>query len=402
MPEFLDLIETFNAQDASLERLYGGEGRRVGRGRSQSPKYKRALAEATRLYTDVLSGRVRSWRLQEAMTTSDFSFLFADIIDRQMLGAYAEYPVQWQQVARRGTVRDFRTVRRYTLDGGEAVLSEVKQQEEYTAAALADAKYEYQVKKYGRRLPISWETLINDDLDALRDLPGRLGRGARRSEEKFWTALYAASGGPNSTFFSSGNKNLLTVADVQAVQGASSFTTTALCIEALQAAFAKLSKQVDTDGNPIYIEMVNLVVPPALEVIANNILNAIEIFAAGGGGNGNGNNQLRVANWMQNRVKPVVNPWLPIVDTTTGNSAWYLFASPGTGRPAMEVGFLQGHETPEMFQKAPNSIRVGGGAVSPEDGDFDTDSTDNKVRHVFGGTLMDSKMALAANGTNSP
>lgn len=401
MPEFLDLIETYRAQDASMERLYGGEGRRV-RGRRHDPKYTRALAEATRLYADVLSGRAPTWRLQEAMSTSDFNYLFADIIDRQMLGAYAEYPVMWSTIARRGTVRDFRTVRRYTLDGGEAVLGAVKELEEYPAASLIDGKYEYNVKKYGRRLPFSWETFINDDLDALRDMPGRLARGARRSEERFATALYASSGGPNSTFFASGNANKLTVADVQAVQGASSFTTTALTVEALQAGFTKLSKQTDPDGNPIYIDMVYLVVPPALEVVANNIIHATEILAATGGGPGTGNNQLRVANWMQNRVKPVVNPWLPIIDTTTGNTAWYLFADPGVGRPAMEVGFLSGHETPELFTKTPNAVRVGGGAVAPEDGDFDTDSVEHKVRHVFGGTLMDPKSALAATGTSSP
>src|SRR5690606_31823590 len=261
--------------------------------------------------------------------------------------------------------------------------------------------YQYAVKKYGRRLPITWEALVNDDLDALADLPNRLANAARFSEERFATSLYASSTGPNASFFSSGNKNKLTVSDVQAVGGAG-FTTTALNVTSLQAAFTLLASQTDVDGNPIFVDRVYLVVPPALDVTASNIINATEILAATGGGDGTGNDQLRTANWMRNRITKVVNPWLPVIDTTTGNSAWYLFADPNVGRPAMEIGFLVGHEAPELFQKSPNAVRVGGGTVNPRDGDFDTDSIDTKVRHVFGGTLMDPKSAVAATGTNTP
>ena len=385
--QLLDLIETYNAADASAERLYARKGRSV-RGRRNDPKYKEALLEATRLYQRVLDGRTPVWRLQEAMSTSDFQYLFGDIVDRQLLAAYQRMPVVWQSVAKRGRVRDFRTVSRFTLDGGEAVLEEVKQAAEYPAAAVTDGRYQYAVKKYGRRLPITWEALVNDDLDALSDLPTRLANAARFSEEKFFTQLFASSTGPNSTFFSSGNKNI--------VSG-----NPALSVAGLTAAFNTLAAQTDTDGNPIYVGGVLLVVPPALKITANNILNATEILAADGGGDGTGNNQLRVANWLRNDVEVVVNPWLPVVDTTSGNTAWYLFADPNVGRPAMEIGFLIGHETPELFQKAPNAVRVGGGAVDPMDGDFDTDSIDTKVRHVFGGVLMDPKSAVASTGVPS-
>ncbi|HEY7274304.1 MAG TPA: hypothetical protein VH502_16345 [Actinoplanes sp.] len=386
--ELLDLIETYRAQDASTERLYAREGRRV-RGGRQDPRYKQSLAEAARLYEGVLNGRIPTWRLQEAMTTSDFANLFGDIIDRQMLARYQHMPVMWQSVAKRNTVRDFRTVKRFTLDGGEAVLTEVPQESEYPAASLADGGYEYSVKKYGRRLPISWESFINDDLDALSDLPGRLANAARFSEERFVTDLFAGSTGPDSTFFSSGHANIVTANPVLSVAG-------------LTTAFTVLAAQVDTDGNPIFVNGVVLMVPPALKVAATNILNATEILAADGGGDGTGTNQLRVANWLTNDVTLVVNPWLPVVSSSSnGNTSWYLFADPNTGRPAMEVGFLRGHETPELFQKSPNAVRVGGGTVDPLDGDFETDSTDHKVRHVFGGTLMDYKSAVASNGTGS-
>jgi hypothetical protein len=71
------------------------------------------------------------------------------------------------------------------------------------------------------------------------------------------------------------------------------------------------------------------------------------------------------------------------------------------GRPISEIGFLRGYEAPQLFMKDPDAIRVGGGAVSPLDGDFDTDSIQYKLRHVFGGTLLDTKSAVASNGSGS-
>ncbi|MFV2172334.1 Mu-like prophage major head subunit gpT family protein [Actinomadura sp. LOL_016] len=382
--ELLDLIESYNHRDASERALYAREGRRVRGGRND-PKYKRSLAEAATLYGNVLNGRVRVERLQEAMTTSDFQYLFADILDRQLLAKYNNRPLMWDRLARRGRVRDFRKVKRFTLDGGEAVLEEVAQNTEYPAAAVTDGKYEYAVKKYGKRLPFTWEDFINDDLDALRDMPDRLANSARFSEEKFVTSLFASSSGPNSTYYSVGNKNIVTGNPVLDIPG-------------LTEAMKVLAAQVDSDGNPIYVNAVTLVVPPALEITAMNILHATEIIAATGGGDGTGNDQLRVTNWMRNRVHLVVDPWLPIVDTTSGNTAWYLFADPSVGRPAMEVGFLTGHETPELFMASPNAVRVGGGTVDPMDGDFRTDAIDYKVRYVFGGTLMDPKSSVASTG----
>ena len=65
-------------------------------------------------------------------------------------------------------------------------------------------------QKYGRIIPLSWETIINDDLGAFQDLPMRLGRAARRTEEKLATNLFVGASGPNATFFAAGNKNVIT------------------------------------------------------------------------------------------------------------------------------------------------------------------------------------------------
>src|SRR5689334_11710881 len=109
MPEFMNVIESIRAEEASTQRLFNGEAgdRLVGsRGRRRSPEYRAQLAEAARLVADVVSGRKRVHYLQEAMTTSDFPLLFGDILDRQLLANYEETPQTFRDYVKITTVRD--------------------------------------------------------------------------------------------------------------------------------------------------------------------------------------------------------------------------------------------------------------------------------------------------------
>jgi hypothetical protein len=384
--DFLELLESVKAEEATVGRMFNSasDGRGIRSLTKNDPRYKRALTEAAQLVADVTSGRRPMHYLEEAMSTSDFPLLFGDIIDRTMLGKYQEWPSIWASLARRATVKDFRTVSRFKMDGAEGVLPIVPQGAEYREASVSEGRYQYSVAKYGRRIPMLWEVFVNDDLDALRDMPDRLAKAARMTEERFATEVYVDSTGPDATFFAAGNNNLAT--------GAGS----ALSLSTLQTAMGAFWSQKDADGNPIFTGQLRLVVPPQLAVLARNILNATEIRNSPGATTGD---QISTTNWVNNEVvSVVVNPWLPIVDTTKGTTAWYLFADPGIGRPAMEMGFLRGHETPELFMKSPNAIRIGGGNVGAEDGSFETDGIDYKVRHVIGGTLIEPKAAYAAQG----
>lgn len=389
--DFLDLIEGIRVQDAYKDQVWAREGRNLSRVPRTDPRYVRRVVEAARFVNDIYTGRRPFHYFTEAMSTSDFPLLFGDIIDRQALGGYTAYNPVWSTFARRGTVPDFRMVKRFTVDGAEARLPLVTELDEYEAAKLTESRYQYKVDKYGRRLPFSWETLVNDDLDLLKDAPTRFAKAARRSEDYFATSLFVSSTGANATFFSNANKNIVNIAN-----GATS-NNPALSITALQDAFTVLAQQMDADKEPIAIDAVILMVPFSLKITAQNILNATQIEI----GTDSAPQRLTTANWMKGEVTLVVNPYLSQINTTNGTTAWYLFAAPSVGRPAIEVGFLRGYEQPQLFMKAPNAIRVGGGTTDPMQGDFDTDSIDYKVRHVFGGTLIDPKMAVTSNGTGT-
>ena len=372
-------------------------------------------------------------RFQEAMSIGDFPNLFADIIDRSVLANYLETPYTWNMIANQATVNNFLPVKRFRVDGGTGLLGPVgansgnlinsggliplDQGSNYPEDYLqVPSPYTYQLFKRGKRMPFFWETLVNDDLNALKDTPARFGRGARREEEYFVTALFAN----NSTFYSNANKNIVNIAN-----SSSNFTINnpALTITALQQAIVVMMQQLDTTGQPISIEAMTLVVPPSLKTIAMNILNTDYVWMADQGGTQqiNGSNlsatvaqQLHAMNWAKNIVRLAVNYYLPIVDTSHGTSGWYLFSNPESGRPAIEYGVLRGHEGPELMMKLPNSVAIGEGTMgpgpgifpgtsemSPLEGDFDTDSIHYKIRTVKGGTLIDPIMSVYSNGTNS-
>jgi hypothetical protein len=382
--ELLEVIEDLKAEEASPKALFGGEGNKV-RGRATD---KKALVEAAEFVQQVQDGTRPLRHLEEAMTTSDFPILFGDILDRQLLGSYVATPSIWTSFAKRGSVRDFRSKKLIAMDGAEGILDEVKEREGYPEDDLVASKDEYSVKKFGRRLDLSWETLINDDLDAFRDLPTRLGRAAKRSEDKFATSLYVDAAGPHASLYTVGYANKVT-------------GNPALSIAGLQTAFLTLTNQRDADGMPIFIDAVTLVVPPALMVTAENILNAIQIEMTDQGGSAS--QKLIAQNWMKSKVNLVVDPWIPFIATSNQNTSWFLFANPNTGRNALEVGFLRGNEEPALYERLPNARRVGGSGTAMES--FEDDSRAWRVRHVFGGARLTStggaKATVASNGSGS-
>lgn len=405
MVELLDVIESVRSDNDRVLALFNREdGRAVkSMARPSDPRYKHKLAEAAKFLGEIVTGQRPVWWLREVMTTDDFPILFGDILDRSVLAAYQEWPNTWEGIAKRATVADFRDAKIYPpLYGADGVLEVVPEATEYPDARVYEQEpILWHVTKYGRTVPFSWESQINDDLDMLRDIPTRLGRAARRTESSLITALYVTTTGPHGSMYHADYGNIINTTNGAATNNPP------LSVNGLQDAYTVLSKMTDESGQPIMRDMLTLVVPPALEVTARNILNATELHTTQlrQGGNpdasSSGYNELSVSNWMRNRLRLVVDPYIPMTATTNGNTTWFLFANPNSSREAMRIGFLRGHETPEMWMKSPNAVRIGGGAASPFDGDFDTDSITYKVRHVTGVSRIDPKATVASNGSGS-
>jgi hypothetical protein len=384
MDQVLQVIEAVGAGKTSAGSIFSGDGAGTA-SRRKSPLYEQRLTECAKLIGQAFQGsRKAQLQLREAMTTSDFPLIFGDMMDRILYAGYQEATYSWDKYARLRTVKDFKEVGSFTIDGGSAALPQVGEKGEYERTALSESKKKFRAFKFGRSIGLTWEMLLGDDLDAFKEIPQMFGIAARRTEEKFVTELFVDTNGPKADFFSTGNKNLLT-------------GNPDLTVQSLQDALTLLMTQTDADGEPIVIESAVLVVPPTRMAAARNIINATEIRLTEAGGKVN--QQLVGPNWAKDIVIPATNFYIPhVAKTANGNTSWFVFADPKSGRPALEVAKLRGHENPEIFMKKPDSERVGGG---DDDVSYDDDSRDYKVRHVFGGQAFDPKCAVASNGSGA-
>lgn len=380
------------------ENIFADQGIRDDRKRN--PRYLRKLLETAQILDLWQKGRISEYRLREILSTADFPILFGDILDRRLLDQYQTTTNVWSSFCARGTVPDFRQSRIIAVDGLQEPFfpaTYVKPEGANTKYlnSLTETGYVTQVQVYERAVSWSWRMMINRSLNFLSRVPTLLANGARRTEEKFATQLIIDPAGNsfNATFFSNANQNIVSIAN-----GAST-NNPPLSVQGIKDALNVMYRQRDTGNDPIEIAGVTLLVPPLLKITAQEILRAITYeytpaTAALG---------IRVLtpNWTGD-ISPAVDWYLPVLDTSaTHDLTWYLFADPSKGRPALEVDFLAGYEQPSLWQKAPNTMRLGG-SVDPMMGQFEDSSHHLKGMHIIGGTQVDPKMAVVSRGDGNP
>lgn len=346
------------------------------RRRMASADYRARVAEAGRLFMRATNGDEHARAdIKESMSTSDFPYLFGDFLYRRLVAQYQARPPVWQQFATRTTVRDFRKQKLIDFLGGAGLLDDIDEYDEYPLRDMSDNEIEIAVGKKGARIRWSWEMQINDDLGAFQRAPGQLSRGSRSTEDHTVTSVLADSNGPKAW--------------LSPVTGAG----TALSQDSLNTGLEKLNTAVDADGNPIDVGNPVLVIPPALQLTAQAILRTTEIRQTS-----SSKTAIQSGNGLLLTPDVVVNRWLPAIDTTHGSTAWYLLPGPDSPRPAVFAAFLMGHETPELRTKVDGGQYVGGGDVPPEEGSFENDDVQYRIRHVVGGAQGFNDAAYAAAG----
>ncbi len=361
------------------------DGTRVRAG-SNDPAFLERLAWVNDLMADAAEGR-RLHVLKEAMSTSDFPYLFGDTLVRSLLAKYESWYAPYEAYTKKITVKDFRTVSIFDILGGRTKLDAVPPQTGYPVRAVSeDTPISVSVAKYGAQIGLDFETYVNDDLGAFRDLPDRLADAARTTENDLITRLYVDANGPHASVYTGGNTNIVT-------------GNPALSTAGLTTAMTVLGAQTDSDGRPVRIRSYVLAVPPALEVAAENIVNAMQIVATEAGGTSG--QTLWAKNWLSGRITVAVDPMIPLVATSAGsiaNTMWFLMPGADAPRPAFARAYLAGEEQPALFLKNPDATRLGGG---PDFGDFETDTRHYKVRHIIGGAVVDPKVSVASQGDGS-
>jgi len=330
---------------------------------------------------------LRRWQfeLEEAMGTDSFPLLFADALDRQMLAGFQGVGTPLDPIFRRSQVADFRTVKRFRHEGMIERMPIVGEKGEYTLVEETEGEFSYALSKYGRRTALSWETLLNDDLNAFSRFPANLAQSALNTQAWFQTYMLLDANGPRSAFFAAG-------------LGQAAVSVLTLTVANLGTAVAEQQAYQSLRNEPILNAPRYLVVGPSQEINARTILTSAQLAWTDGTSTG------ELAHGTANALKSyglqlIVDPWIPVV-ANSATTTWYLVADPSQIAPA-EFGQLRGHSSPELFIQDSDQRRVGGGGVSPMDGSFHRDMIEYKVRYCFGGCTLDERAVWGSTGAGS-
>ncbi|SDH74593.1 hypothetical protein [Roseospirillum parvum] len=290
-------------------------------------------------------------RLREALGSDTLANVLGDSMTRRMLADYRnQTPMDsWRRVVNVTSVPDFRTQER-TRWGGYGDLPGVAEDGTYTAlSSPSDEKATYAVTKRGGLESVTLEMIKNDDVGAVRRIPIKLGRAAKRTLSKFVWTLFV--------------DNAVTTYDGVALFHASHGNLGSAALDAASVAagrLAMLTQQELDSGEPLWIQPRALCVPAELEE------SAVDLFR-------------RSTNNDRDFVESLVLDVIPVPWWADAND-WMLAADP-MDIPGAEIGFLDGQEEPELWV-----------ADNPAAGSlFTNDRIDYKIRHIYSGAATDHR-----------
>ena len=258
-------------------------------------------------------------------TTSDFPIILGDTVGRVLRDAYQAAPAGVRRLGRQTTARDFRSVNKVML--GEApLLEKLNEHGEIKAGTMAEAHEAYRVETWARKIGITRQVLVNDDLGAFADLARRMGQAAAETEARILVALLESNNGNGPKL--SDNKALF-----HADHGNKAAAGAAISDATLSAARLALRTQTGVEDRTIRVTPKNLLVPPALETEAEKWLASVSPARA-------------------DDVNPFAGALSLVVEPRLSNTTrWYVTADPAE-IDGLEYAYLAGGEGPQVESKS--------------------------------------------------
>jgi hypothetical protein len=309
-----------------------------------------------------VSGYTDPSRLQEAdVQTSTFSYLLGTSMNKRLLKDYQAWPSEWQKFCTITPIKDFRQQDRIRL-GAFGSLSTVAEDTAYTTITLSDTRAIYSPSKRGNLVAVTRETIVNDDLYAIKQIPGKLAVAAAFTLAEFVYALLAANGAAiYDTFKLFDSINHLNTGIITANLGTPG-SGAALSTANLQTAVTKMRRQQNLASKPIGLKPRFLLVPPELEFAAMTIVKSAGVPGS----------NFNDINPMLGYAEVIVAPQL------ASPTYWAAIADPRV-IDTIEVGFVGGQMNPQLFIQD-----------QPLYGNnFTNDVITYKVRHEYGGAVVD-------------
>jgi phage major head subunit gpT-like protein len=208
---------------------------------------------------------------------------------------------------------------------------------------------------------ISRSDIINDDLNAITQIPTELGMGANDAfNQIFWTEFL-----DNSSFFASGNANVSTV-------------TGTLDLVGMGEAEVIFMAQTKPNGTPLGLMPSILLVPTTLRNKALTLMNSAQLI------DGSSTAAQGSTNIYQGRYSVVSSPYMEnTAYAGYSAAAWYLLANPQR-LATIEAAFLNGRESP---------------TVETAEADFNVLGVQMRAYHDFGVNLQEYRAGVRADGT---
>jgi hypothetical protein len=286
------------------------------------------LLEMTRQYLESRGVNTRGMSKTELVqrgfhSTSDFPLLFSNLAGKTLDAAYQEEPHTWRPIARQRNLPDFKDANDLIV-AGALTPEPLLEGGEYKAGTLQEAQHTWKLATYARKVTVTRQAIINDDLSALERVPEMLGRGFRRLESNLIWELITG--------------DAITSVDGLALFKAAHANSSAQTIttSGFNAARKAMRKQTDIAGNTINLTPSYMMVPTDLEATALQFLFPTG-FAPADRTGAEGPVTAQTAG-----VQLIVEPRLDGSATT-----WYLAASPGAVE-GIVYGYLAGEEGPTV------------------------------------------------------
>jgi len=255
-------------------------------------------------------------------TTSDFPLLLSAAANKMLLAAYQPAQPTYRQVFLRRDFRDFKPHRHLRV-GDFPTLVALNENGEIQAGTMSESQEIISLSTFARRIRVTRQMLVNDDLGAFTDFAAMIGRRVADFENATAYQLLATANGAGPTL-STGSAAVFAAS--RANKAASG---TALDQGNLATGRAAVMKQKTLDGLPISIgSSMRLLVGPGLELAARQLTVAVQATQIGN------------ANVFAGFVQPVVEPIIT-------DNRWYLFSEPASA-PVYVYGYLNGAEGPQV------------------------------------------------------
>ena len=261
-----------------------------------------------------------------AMQSSDFPLLLANTANKALFEGWNIAEETWSLWVGTGSVSDFK---QHTLPRASEMddLDEIPDHGEYKYGKRTEASEAYQIATFGKLFAITRQTIINDDLGALTDVPQGHGEAAKR---KIGDVVYAvltanAAMGDGTALFHTNHGNL---AGSGAIVG----------VETLAAGILAMGTQKDIRGKRrLNIRPEYFIGPKAVE-------GAAEVFFRSEKFDDSAKDTTRINPYSGNYFSRVYEPRLDDVDA----AQWYLAARRGK---TVKAFFLNGQQMPYLETK---------------------------------------------------